>query len=85
MEANSADLLGGLYPPPPGTTPIRPAPRSRLGWALVGNGEIDLALEYVDPGDKHPQLVADREAAAGLPADQAALGRVESIEVVGQR
>src|SRR5438045_7402932 len=55
--------------------------RSRL---FFGDREIYLPLEDIDPGHENPQLVADGKAPARLPADQTALGRIESVEVVGE-
>ena len=61
-----------------------PRARPRVLGPLVRDRKIHLPLEYIDPGHQNPQLVADGKAPARLPADQTALGRIESVEVVGE-
>jgi hypothetical protein len=53
----------------PTAAPILATALPRFARAFVGNREIDLALENVDPRHEDAQLVADRKSTARLPAD----------------
>jgi len=56
-----------------------------LGRRLIGDRKVDLPFKDVHAGHVDLQLVADRKAPARLPPDQTPLGRLEGVEIIGQR
>ena len=52
---------------------------------LLGDLEIDLALEDIDACDENAQLIADRKTAARLAPGESPLARIENVEVIGER
>ena len=58
--------------------------RPLLSKRLLGDLEIDLALEVVHFGDLHLDVVAELENAAGAASDQLRTGGVELIKIVTQ-
>ena len=64
---------------------LRSAAAGRLFARGVGNREINLLLERVDPRDEYPDFVANPISAVRSPANQAPLSDVEAIEIVSQR
>ena len=51
----------------------------------VRDGKIHLALKDIDARHENTQLIADGKPAAGLPANESSLRRVENIKIVRKR
>lgn len=66
-------------------TQMLPFPRRPLpAFWNVGEGEIDLPFEWVNPRHKHAQVIPNRKAFSRLPANQCTLGRLKDIKIISQ-
>ena len=52
---------------------------------LIGQREIDLPFESINSRHEHAKLVADRKTFSCSAPNQAALGAIKHVEIVGQR